>query len=124
MKDGEEMKRLPWLILLLAILLAVPFAAHADTLYAAPGQMSLTEALAACKDGDVIELAEGTYAEPDEVFPLTVTKVLSEGNARIFDEVIEDSLSPALDTAMVIDKGHIRSQSIWNFRTERGLLCK
>ena len=58
------------------------------------------------------------------MFPLTVTKVLSEGNARIFDEVIEDSLSPALDTAMVIDKGHIRSQSIWNFRTERGLLCK
>ncbi|MBR3016516.1 MAG: N(5)-(carboxyethyl)ornithine synthase [Clostridia bacterium] len=58
------------------------------------------------------------------MFPLTVTKVLSEGNARIFDSVIEDNLTPALMDALVIEKGHIRSQAIWNFRQERGLLCK
>ena len=58
------------------------------------------------------------------MFPLTVTKVLSEGNARIFDDVIEGNITPALDAAMVIENGHIRSKSIWNFREARGLLCK
>ena len=58
------------------------------------------------------------------MFPLTVTKVLSEGNSRIFDQVIEDNLSPSLQDAMVIKDGHILSKSIWNFRQERGLLCK
>ena len=77
MKDGEEMKRFPWLILILTVLLLLLPAAHGDTLHAAPGQMTLTEALTACEDGDVIELAEGTYAEPAEVFPLTVTKAVT-----------------------------------------------
>ena len=58
------------------------------------------------------------------MFPLTITKVLSEGNARIFDDVIEGNLTPALDEAMVIENGHIRSKSIWDFRENRGLLCK
>lgn len=58
------------------------------------------------------------------MFPLTVTKVLSEGNARIFDAVIEGTLTPALEEATVIENGHIRSQSIWEFRQARGLLCK
>ena len=58
------------------------------------------------------------------MFPMTVTKVLSEGNARIFDAVIEDELTPALENAMIIENGHIRSQSVLNFRLERGLLCK
>lgn len=109
MKDGEEMKRLPWLILLLAILLAVPFAAHADTLYAAPGQMSLTEALAACKDGDVIELAEGTYAEPDEVFPLTVTKAVTIRAAEGASPVIE---SPAFKAAIRVEAGGVTLQGL------------
>jgi N5-(carboxyethyl)ornithine synthase len=58
------------------------------------------------------------------MFPFTVTKVLSEGCVRIFDDVIEGNLTPALEEAMVIENGHIRSKSIWNFREERGLLCK
>ena len=58
------------------------------------------------------------------MFPMTVTKVLSEGNVRIFDDVIEGTLTPALEGAMVIENGHIRSKSIWNFREARGLLCK
>ena len=58
------------------------------------------------------------------MFPMTVTKVLSEGNVKIFDDVIEGTLTPALDAAMVIEDGHIRSKSIWNFRADRGLLCK
>lgn len=58
------------------------------------------------------------------MFPMTVTKVLSEGCARIFDNVIEDDLTPELKEAMVIENGHILSQSIWNFREERGLVCR
>ena len=58
------------------------------------------------------------------MFPHTVTKVLSAGNAKIFDSVIEGVLTPSLEEAMVIENGHIRSRSIWDFRAERGLLCK
>ena len=58
------------------------------------------------------------------MFPMTVTKVLSEGNIKIFDDVIEGTTTPALMEAMVIEDGHIRSESVWNFREARGLLCK
>lgn len=58
------------------------------------------------------------------MFPYTVTKVLSEGNVRIFDDVIEGNLTPALEKAMVIENGHIRDKRVWNFREGRGLLCK
>lgn len=58
------------------------------------------------------------------MFPLTVTKVLSEGNVRIFDSVIEGNLTPSLKDAMVIENGHIRSKSVWDFREARGLPCK
>ena len=58
------------------------------------------------------------------MFPFTITKVLSEGSARIFDDVIEGALTPALEAAMVIEDGHIRSESIRSFREARGLLCK
>ena len=58
------------------------------------------------------------------MFPYTVTKVLSEGNVRIFDQVIENKLTPELEEAMIIEKGHIRSRSVWDFREARGLLCK
>ena len=59
-----------WMTVLLMLCAAC---ASAEVLYASPGGMSLTEALAKAKDGDVIELDEGVYAEPDEAFPLTVT---------------------------------------------------
>ena len=55
------MKRLFWLLLLLCML---PLAAGAQTLHASPEGLALTQALALCADGDVIELADGVYAEP------------------------------------------------------------
>ena len=58
------------------------------------------------------------------MFPMTISKVLSEGNKHIFDDVIEGNLTPALTGAMVIEKGHILNKNIWNFREERGLFCK
>ena len=58
------------------------------------------------------------------MFPLTVTKVLSEGNARIFDDVIEGNSVPSIEAATVIRNGHIISKSIREFREARGLLCR
>ena len=58
------------------------------------------------------------------MFPFTVTKVLSEGTVRMMDDVIEGTYPPALLDAMVIEPGHIRSKSVWDFREARGLLCK
>lgn len=72
------------------------------------------------EDGVIHYAVDNTPA----MFPLTVTKVLSEGNARIFDSLIEGKLTPALEAAMVIENGHIRSKSVWDFREARGLFCK
>ena len=58
------------------------------------------------------------------MFPYTVTKVLSEGCAQIFDAVLEGNITTALRDATVIENGHILSESVWNFRAVRGLLCK
>lgn len=58
------------------------------------------------------------------LFPYTVTKVLSEGNARMIDNMLAEDYTEALKNAIVIENGHIRSQSIWNFREARGLYCK
>jgi len=69
------------------------------------------------EDGVIHYAVDNTPA----MFPYTVTRVLSEGNARIFDEVIEGAYSDALMNAMVIENGHILSSSIWKFREERGL---
>ncbi len=58
------------------------------------------------------------------MFPFTVTKVLSEGCVKIFDDVIEGTYTDALTEAMVIENGHIRSKSVWDFREVRGLTVK
>lgn len=58
------------------------------------------------------------------MFPFTITRVLSEGNAKIFDDVIEGNLTSAMEAATVIKDGHIQNESIRNFREARGLLCK
>jgi len=58
------------------------------------------------------------------MFPFTVTKVLSEGCVRLFDDVIEGTYTDALKAAVVIENGHIQSKSVWNFREERGILVK
>lgn len=58
------------------------------------------------------------------MFPYTVTKVLSEGTVRLMDDVIEGTYPPAMLDAIVIEQGHIRSKSVWDFREARGLPCK
>ena len=58
------------------------------------------------------------------MFPMTITKVLSKGCVQLFDELVEDHYSKPVQDAMVIQKGHILNKNVWNFREERGLLCK
>ena len=58
------------------------------------------------------------------MFPLTVTKVLSQGNVQLIDDVLDGNYTKSLMDAMVIEKGHIRSESIWKFREARGCFCK
>ena len=102
------MKRLI-LITAVLILLAVLPAACAETLHAAPGQMTLTEALEACGDGDIIELAGGTYAEPAEAFPLTVTKAVTIRAAEGASPVIE---SPTFKAAVRVEAGGVTLQGL------------
>ena len=84
--------------LLLAFL--IPLAARTETISVSPGHGTLTEALAACADGDVIELGDGVYAEPAETFPLTVTRSVTIRAAEGACPVIE---SPRLKAAIRVE---------------------
>ena len=103
------MKRIIWTAALLLLLLALLPAATAETRQVSPAGMSLTEALAVCEDGDVIELAGGTYAEPAEVFPLTVTKTVTIRAAEGTCPVIE---SPAFKAALRVEAGGVTLQGL------------
>lgn len=60
-----------------------------ETVKVAPGEVSLTEALEQCSDGDVIFLETGVYEEPEESFPLiidrAVTVCAAEGETPVID---------------------------------------
>ena len=99
-KEGMFMKRLIWTLAVLLLLFMLPLAAQAETLHAGPGQMTLTSALEACGDGDIIELAGGTYAAPEETFPLTVTKTVTIRAAEGAGPVIE---SPEFKAAFRVE---------------------
>lgn len=75
--QGEiDMKKI--LILLFFCLLNIwVLPVSAESITVSPSGLSLTEALAQCTDGDVIELSDGVYSEPEEVFPVTVTKTVT-----------------------------------------------
>ena len=95
------MKKIVWTILLLLLL---PLAACAETYSVSPGGLSLTEALSLCADGDVIELAGGVYAEPEEAFPLTVQKSVTLRAAEGEEPVID---APAFKAAFRVEADHV-----------------
>lgn len=70
-----------------AVLCAAP--ALAEVYTASPEGTTLTALLAKAQDGDTILLAEGTYAEPQEVFPLridhAVTIRAADGTHAVID---------------------------------------
>lgn len=61
------------------------------------------------------------------MFPITITKVLSEGISRYIDYIIEggfETYPENLRTAVVIEDGHIRDERITTFRMARNEFCK
>lgn len=61
------------------------------------------------------------------MFPITITKVLSEGISRYIDYIIEgdfETYPNNLQTAVVIKDGHIRDERITEFRMSRNEFCK
>lgn len=87
-----------------ALLLLLMPVCRAETYAVSPDGMTLTEALALCADGDVIELADGVYAEPAEVFPLTVQKAVTLRAADGVSPVID---APALKAAIRVEADHV-----------------
>ena len=100
------MRKLIWLALLLWLM---PLTARAETLYASPEGLSLTEALSLCADGDVIELAEGVYAEPGEAFPLTVCRAVTIRAAQGASPVID---APAFKAALRVEAEGVTLQGL------------
>lgn len=61
------------------------------------------------------------------MYPITVTKVLSEGIANYIDTIIEkdfEEYPESLKKATVIKNGHIRDERIAEFRKARGVFCE
>ena len=100
------MRKLIWLALLLWLM---PLAVRAETLYASPEGLPLTEALSLCADGDVIELAEGVYAEPGEAFPLTVCRAVTIRAAQGASPVID---APAFKAALRVEAEGVTLQGL------------
>lgn len=65
------------LLLIFALLLFLPLASRAETLIVSPNGLTITEALAQSRDGDVIVLSAGTYDETNEIFPLVVDQAVT-----------------------------------------------
>jgi len=58
------------------------------------------------------------------MYPVTVTKVLSDGFKGYVDEIIEGEYSQPINEAVVIRNGHIVYECIRSFREKRGLFVK
>ena len=101
------MKR--FLLSVLFFLLLLPLAARAETYLVSPDGMTLTEALSLCADGDVIELADGVYAEPGETFPLTIQKSVTVRAAEGASPVID---APAFKAAFRVEADHVTLQNL------------
>lgn len=94
-------KFMPLVMLLLLILF--PTIARGETISVAPGE--LAQALSRAEDGDVLLLFGGTYAEPEERFPLlisaSVTIQAQEGETVIID-------APAFQSAFRVEADGVR----------------
>lgn len=93
-----------WLLGMI-FLLFCPLSVSAQTWsVSSEGEMSLTEALAQCADGDVIEVADGIYNEEKETFPLTVTKSVTVQAAQNAAPVID---APAFQSAFRVEAANV-----------------
>ncbi len=92
-------------VLFLMMLLAP--SVGAETFAVSPG--GLTAALAQAKDGDILELADGYYGEPEETFPLTVARGVTirpqEGAHPVVD-------APAMKMAFRVEADGVTIQGL------------
>lgn len=58
------------------------------------------------------------------MYPVTVTKILSDGFKNYIDEIIEGKYSKPINDAIVIKDGHIIYEGIRSFREKRGLFVR
>lgn len=58
------------------------------------------------------------------MYPITVTKVLSNAFCHYIDNIVEDNYTESLNNAIVIENGCIKYEPIRQFREVRGLFCK
>ena len=81
-------------------LLLFPLAACGEVYSVSPQGMSVTQALALCRDGDVLELGGGTYDEGLESFPIVIDKAVvlraAEGQSPVID-------APAFKAALRVE---------------------
>lgn len=71
-------------------------------------------------DGIVHYAVDNTPA----MYHKTVTKILSENLSKYVDQLLCDEYNETVNNAIVIDKGHIKSENILKFRQKRNLFCK
>lgn len=102
------MKRIAW-IAAAWLLLSLSVLASAETYQVSPAGMSIGEALEKCQDGDVIELLDGIYAEPQESFPLTVQKTVTICAASGARPVID---APAFKAALRVEASGVTLQGL------------
>ncbi len=100
-----SVKRILWILLLVLL----PLAASAETYAVSPEGMSVTEALALCNDGDVIELGDGFYTEENETFPLVVAKAITLRAAAGASPVVD---APAFQAAIRVEADKVALQGI------------
>lgn len=94
-------------VFVLFLMLSIVPSVWADTFSVSPG--GLTETLAGAKDGDILELADGCYAEPEESFPLTVATGVTirpqEGAHPVVD-------APAMKAAFWVEADGVTIQGL------------
>lgn len=95
------------IVLLLVLLFLLPLAARAETHAVSPG--GLTDALAVCADGDVIELGDGVYGEETEAFPLVIDKAVTVRAAADACPVID---APAFKAALRVEADGVTLQGL------------
>lgn len=97
------------LLILLFFLSWIPLCAAAETYTVSPEKLSLSEALALCADGDVIELSEGVYAEPKESFPLVLDKAVTLRGTGEAAAVID---APAFKAALRVEADGVTLENL------------
>ena len=58
------------------------------------------------------------------MYPISVTNNLSHAFCKYVDAISTDDYPESLESAVVINHGHIVFKDIWDFRTARGVFCK